>query len=391
MTAELNLLPCPFCGGKPDLSFRVYDTASFKTWGVSCCVEMEGDTDREATVAAWNRRATPAATAAGNLLQLARDFYNTTVADTDVRIISKSEAKRDIAAKAADKLRDAISAALAAPVAEKWLPTPENVNALPEGVRKFVHDLASRCDPAGDVAALTGLQDQLDGVQLMYRKAADALDEVRGCFKAAEVEGLSLALAETHDERLKDLVERRLMYALYASENVTSAAPVAAQADTTDILRDMLAIQEACGLHTDEYAPGSVIEYIKELEADSAVPSAGEADTTERSAAVATVNAGELPAGWMVERRDNPPFRSIAVKSPDGKVALLSSLGHNPENVFYEFADALLTNRAPATGTGEADTTASVNAEAVAKECSGCDPAEGFYKNCREAEQKGKS
>lgn len=40
-----------------------------------------------------------------------------------------------------------------------------------------------------------------------------------------------------------------------------------------DLLRDMLAIQEACGLHTDEYAPGSVIEYIKELEAErAAVP-----------------------------------------------------------------------------------------------------------------------
>lgn len=63
MDDELNLMPCPFCGGQPDLSFRVYDTASFRTWGVSCCVEMEGDTDREATIAAWNRRAAPSAEA----------------------------------------------------------------------------------------------------------------------------------------------------------------------------------------------------------------------------------------------------------------------------------------------------------------------------------------
>jgi hypothetical protein len=46
------------------------------------------------------------------------------------------------------------------------------------------------------------------------------------------------------------------------------AAPAQA-GELADVLRDMLAIQEACGLHTDEYAPGSVIEYIKELEGES--------------------------------------------------------------------------------------------------------------------------
>lgn len=64
------------------------------------------------------------------------------------------------------------------PKATTWLPTPENVNELPEGVRQYVHDLVARCDPAGDVAALTGLRDQLDGVQLMYRKAADRVTEL---------------------------------------------------------------------------------------------------------------------------------------------------------------------------------------------------------------------
>jgi hypothetical protein len=45
-------------------------------------------------------------------------------------------------------------------------------------------------------------------------------------------------------------------------------AAASAQPDA-DMLRDVLAIQDACGLHTDEYAPGSVIEYIKDLEADT--------------------------------------------------------------------------------------------------------------------------
>ena len=46
--------------------------------------------------------------------------------------------------------------------------------------------------------------------------------EVIGCFDAAMCEGLQEALAETTDERLKDLVERRLMYALYAAQDVTT-------------------------------------------------------------------------------------------------------------------------------------------------------------------------
>jgi hypothetical protein len=29
-----------------------------------------------------------------------------------------------------------------------WLPTPENINALPEPVRKFIHDLETNTDPA---------------------------------------------------------------------------------------------------------------------------------------------------------------------------------------------------------------------------------------------------
>ena len=52
-----------------------------------------------------------------------------------------------------------------------------------------------------------------------------------------------------------------------AHQPAPTAAPEQVAAET--MLRDMLAIQEACNLHTDEYAPGSVIEYIKELEDDS--------------------------------------------------------------------------------------------------------------------------
>ena len=51
---------------------------------------------------------------------------------------------------------------------------------------------------------------------------AGLAQEVIGCFREAEIEGLSAALANTTDFILKDLVERRLMRALYAAQ---AAAP----------------------------------------------------------------------------------------------------------------------------------------------------------------------
>ena len=44
---------------------------------------------------------------------------------------------------------------------QEWLPTAGNINALPEPIRKYIADLATRCDPAGDVTALTFARDQL--------------------------------------------------------------------------------------------------------------------------------------------------------------------------------------------------------------------------------------
>lgn len=33
-------------------------------------------------------------------------------------------------------------------ISEDWLPTPENINALPEPVRKYIHDIETNTDPA---------------------------------------------------------------------------------------------------------------------------------------------------------------------------------------------------------------------------------------------------
>ena len=43
-------------------------------------------------------------------------------------------------------------------IKDDWTPTPTNINALPEPLRDYIHDLETVCDPAGDVRELFRLQ-----------------------------------------------------------------------------------------------------------------------------------------------------------------------------------------------------------------------------------------
>ena len=65
-------------------------------------------------------------------------------------------------------------AAVDAPVAA-WTPTVESINALPEPLRAYIHELETNADPAGTVRDNTILRDQLSGLQIMFRKSQDAL------------------------------------------------------------------------------------------------------------------------------------------------------------------------------------------------------------------------
>jgi hypothetical protein len=42
-----------------------------------------------------------------------------------------------------------------------WLPTQENVNKLPGPLRQYIHDLETRCDPAGEVRRLVCATDTI--------------------------------------------------------------------------------------------------------------------------------------------------------------------------------------------------------------------------------------
>jgi hypothetical protein len=42
--------------------------------------------------------------------------------------------------------------------------TSEEINALPERVRRYIHDLITRCDPADEVQERWSLREQRDGL-----------------------------------------------------------------------------------------------------------------------------------------------------------------------------------------------------------------------------------
>ena len=46
-------------------------------------------------------------------------------------------------------------------VSPGWVPTPENVNALPEPLRRYVMHLETVCDPAGDLRELVIARDTI--------------------------------------------------------------------------------------------------------------------------------------------------------------------------------------------------------------------------------------
>lgn len=48
---------------------------------------------------------------------------------------------------------------------ENFLPTPEAINELPKGVRKYIAYLETRCDPAGDLRALICARDNVAALE----------------------------------------------------------------------------------------------------------------------------------------------------------------------------------------------------------------------------------
>src|SRR5215471_7605510 len=66
---------------------------------------------------------------------------------------------------------------------EGWLPSAENVNALPEGIRRYVHDLETRYDPAHDVQKMAR---QADTIRALHAKVEELKAELASIRRKGE-------------------------------------------------------------------------------------------------------------------------------------------------------------------------------------------------------------
>ncbi len=64
-------------------------------------------------------------------------------------------------------------------IPDDWQPTPENINALPEPLRSFVHDLQTICDPAGMVQEIAALKLNVTGLTKDNRELVRQRDHAR--------------------------------------------------------------------------------------------------------------------------------------------------------------------------------------------------------------------
>jgi hypothetical protein len=55
-------------------------------------------------------------------------------------------------------------------------PTADEINALPEKFRRYIHDLETRCDKSGDVQTIAILREDRDALQ----KRVEELEAERG-------------------------------------------------------------------------------------------------------------------------------------------------------------------------------------------------------------------
>ena len=88
-----------------------------------------------------------------------------------VRFTAEDLKAMEAAAKASDKtVSEWVRGTMRAMIQSDWLPTSENINTLPGPIRAYVHDLETRCDPAGDVAALACARDNVAALAARVRE-----------------------------------------------------------------------------------------------------------------------------------------------------------------------------------------------------------------------------
>lgn len=84
-------------------------------------------------------------------------------------------------------------------------PTAAGINALPDSLRKFIHDLETRCDPAGDIQQIAALKDQRDALLAKLDAAVKERDAMLAAAPRTRAEIVALDQLHTvtaHRDRL---------------------------------------------------------------------------------------------------------------------------------------------------------------------------------------------
>jgi len=76
-----------------------------------------------------------------------------------------------------------------------WLPTSENINSLPDPIRKYIHDIETNCDPTGMVQENVILKDTCKALQMIKEPEVDrkfietALERLNDCCQIGSCSG----------------------------------------------------------------------------------------------------------------------------------------------------------------------------------------------------------
>lgn len=95
-----------------------------------------------------------------------------TIYDDLSREVVLDRVRADAQAAQGYRVRPFVYLGAPAEATEAWLPTAENINALPEPIRRYIHDLSTRCDPAGEVRELTIARDTIRSLEAAPTEAA---------------------------------------------------------------------------------------------------------------------------------------------------------------------------------------------------------------------------
>ena len=77
---------------------------------------------------------------------------------------------------------------------ENWLPSAENINALPYPLRSYIHQLETRCDPSGDTQELVIARETCRALDIRLAEALSATRKLTVVAVAATMMAAFLAL-----------------------------------------------------------------------------------------------------------------------------------------------------------------------------------------------------